>query len=86
MLKIALNLLSTFLMFVECERVFSFLKNLITALRNGLKEDIIEVYTFYGIRIKKKALSKPAITAGGCLFIMCRDMDRGYDNYLNSII
>ena len=43
--KMALDLLSIFLIFAECERVFSSAKILITNHQNGLKEDIIQAYT-----------------------------------------
>ena len=43
--KMALDLLSIPLMSVECERVFSSAKILLTDSRNGLKEAIIEACT-----------------------------------------
>ncbi len=43
--QIALDLFSIPMISVECERVFSSAKTLITDRRNGLKEDIIKAYT-----------------------------------------
>jgi hypothetical protein len=42
--RITLNLFSIFIIFAECEKVFSSVKILITDRRNNLKEDIIEAY------------------------------------------
>jgi hypothetical protein len=54
--KIALDLLSIPLTSAECERVFSSAKILISDLRNGLKEDIIEVCTLLRHSYKEEGL------------------------------
>ena len=86
LLKIALNLLSIFLIFVECERVFLLIKNLIIDGRNRLKEDIIQTYTFYNIGLKKQALNKSVITAGGYFLIIYESINRGFNTILNNLI